>query len=1145
MRMSRLKSVTLTLLLVATLIAPISANVGASGPKSMVDFTIEDISIGNTSVVAFQWEQPDGTQMDYFLKESVLPIQVTFKQAGSSLQTTSATGYIEVWHPVGVKVAEWNYSLSLSGGQSVIHEVVWTAEAAHSQLDDNGTLSGGYIIKGVVDAGIAEGDTSNDVTEEHVPIAIFFDDMDRGMCGDNDGDSSMDCPGATYNSPTFASVGLDTNGQTDGHGPWQMDNSSGFVGTKHWRHSVPGQDYVSNGNDHIIWGWFIPGGATCEDPGHGLGWGVTANELNGLYAAPFCKVSLTGGNYISMQLATQAWGSLGLGNDEVSIEATSAGAVIATKNLSESGISGATDDWTPVIWDVGANTSTQVFSLSYHFQSDNSGASPGFHIDQFALFGIEKVQEYTITVECDNPETGYLVIPADPMPPSLYCTLTNNGYREKALQILSLIDNETWMNQYSPIRIDSNNINDHDYSVPLNPIGFNETTEFWVNLTIPPGSNVEQLEWNVSLLDYYTGEAKEIISIPLSVDASYSVDVTHYSPSEVPNIAPDESGLVKFRLSNTGNQMAYWNLNAFFNRSEWGSSHYRFLDADVNGTEITFMQLAKGEDRDFWAEFTTPSMLSPGLTEVTILAAGQSPATAQQTKKISINTPQINDLTMVASELQITAEADGRTRIVEIELTNNGNAPERFDLTLTADWRLDATLSQPITEEIGANGDSSTILLVMPMPYGIRPDTYFLTARASSQDNPQFFKLVQVELTVEPTYLIDVEDVDMSGQTFQGGADVKTISFEVTNNGNDYDEFTIDIDAPAGMNAEVIQSDQYNPDNPPSVAQGASVNITVEYSFDIGTNGLLEMVVTAHSIQSGGSAGGAGSATFQVGSQGWIDLTAGSIVSLDSEGWVLANLTIHNRHPTNSQFIRLDVDPGNARQFSSVRVQSEDSSFVLDPDAKRSAAIKFSLTETQFLNLPEDEILFNITVIATGDDDVSETIVQVRVIRESSTGVNAEAEGGIGIVNIIAFILGGIVVIALIVVLIKVVLSTNREEDEILSLEGYQRQLEETYGSMPAAPDVPVGGGGAPSLPVTDEVANSAYGGAADIFEQQMTVTPAGSPPAGSPPAPAPASVESVPAGAPPLPPGGLPDGWDMTQWAHYGEQYLEQKGLK
>jgi hypothetical protein len=27
----------------------------------------------------------------------------------------------------------------------------------------------------------------------------------------------------------------------------------------------------------------------------------------------------------------------------------------------------------------------------------------------------------------------------------------------------------------------------------------------------------------------------------------------------------------------------------------------------------------------------------------------------------------------------------------------------------------------------------------------------------------------------------------------------------------------------------------------------------------------------------------------------------------------------------------------------------------------------------------------------------------------------------------------------------------------------------------------------------------------------------------------------------PPLPDGGLPDGWSMEQWSHYGEQYLDR----
>ena len=51
--------------------------------------------------------------------------------------------------------------------------------------------------------------------------------------------------------------------------------------------------------------------------------------------------------------------------------------------------------------------------------------------------------------------------------------------------------------------------------------------------------------------------------------------------------------------------------------------------------------------------------------------------------------------------------------------------------------------------------------------------------------------------------------------------------------------------------------------------------------------------------------------------------------------------------------------------------------------------------------------------------------------------------------------------------------------------------------------------------------------------------TPAGLPP-GLPPAPVGAAQ---PAGAPPLPPGGLPDGWTMEQWTHYGAEYLERTG--
>jgi len=64
-----------------------------------------------------------------------------------------------------------------------------------------------------------------------------------------------------------------------------------------------------------------------------------------------------------------------------------------------------------------------------------------------------------------------------------------------------------------------------------------------------------------------------------------------------------------------------------------------------------------------------------------------------------------------------------------------------------------------------------------------------------------------------------------------------------------------------------------------------------------------------------------------------------------------------------------------------------------------------------------------------------------------------------------------------------------------------------------------------------------------------MGLPPVGLPPAGLPPVGLP-PAKSVPVlpvqvtAGPPLPPGGLPDGWTMEQWNHYGEQYLQRMGL-
>ena len=97
-------------------------------------------------------------------------------------------------------------------------------------------------------------------------------------------------------------------------------------------------------------------------------------------------------------------------------------------------------------------------------------------------------------------------------------------------------------------------------------------------------------------------------------------------------------------------------------------------------------------------------------------------------------------------------------------------------------------------------------------------------------------------------------------------------------------------------------------------------------------------------------------------------------------------------------------------------------------------------------------------------------------------------------------------------------------------------------------------------LPIHDTVANSMYGGAAPLFQQQMPQPIAQPLPQQMPlpipqplplplpqqmplpipqPIVQPLPVPQVPAG-PPLPVTGLPAGWTMEQWQYYGQQYLD-----
>ena len=66
-------------------------------------------------------------------------------------------------------------------------------------------------------------------------------------------------------------------------------------------------------------------------------------------------------------------------------------------------------------------------------------------------------------------------------------------------------------------------------------------------------------------------------------------------------------------------------------------------------------------------------------------------------------------------------------------------------------------------------------------------------------------------------------------------------------------------------------------------------------------------------------------------------------------------------------------------------------------------------------------------------------------------------------------------------------------------------------------------------LPASDLVANSMYGGTQQLFQQPVAPIPMPQP-----------VIAQAPVMGPPIPASGLPVGWTMEQWQHYGQQYLD-----
>tara|TARA_B100000482_G_scaffold189831_1_gene171919 strand:- start:105 stop:2090 length:1986 start_codon:yes stop_codon:yes gene_type:complete len=655
----------------------------------------------------------------------------------------------------------------------------------------------------------------------------------------------------------------------------------------------------------------------------------------------------------------------------------------------------------------------------------------------------------------------------------------------------------------------------------------------WFNLTIPDASGVQDLYWDVWVNDGITNITKEYVSLPVSVMPAYSSKLRQVSlQNPAATLEPGASGVIPMSFKNTGNQIATWSFDAAFPDINW------IDNADIkwyyNGSEVSTLELALSDDIVIDAVITAPLQVSPGTYPVTLLASGVSPAQYLAEWQVNVVVPVYSDLVIEPEVSNLVAPADNSLRLIEIRLVNNGNSPESFDLSIQADWKLGLEMNTEQTFEIDPFGGDATVTMLLPMPYGIVNETYSIIFTATSKLNSDYQMSSQILLTVPQTNLVEVEDLDMLDEVFRGGDDPRTVNWRIWNRGNVADSFEISFDHFSDVSASAVG---LNDGKTPYILPGDSHNLTVRYSFSSITFGDRTISMTATSVlsqTSGSPVSGTGHADFQVGAQGWITLTPPGIIEIREGGNdIEITFNVRNEHPTDAQLLRADIDRNSNIFYNIVdaRVDTGDQNFVLEAQSTREITVFLTATDENLRNLNNNSEVFKLPLNVDGDiDKVSMSAsIQMFKIDPVETGNNAGEYAGL-VGNIIFILIGLVVLAAVLVATFRIMRSASSPLEEVSTFDDY----EYTQGNNFNPTTLPT----APELPSEDKVANSMYGGSEEIFKQ--------------PPPPLPSTEssmeesqpeeEKLPPGVPEIPETGLPEGWTMEQWIHYGQAWIDQQ---
>ncbi len=1137
----RLSSIGLvTLLLLQTLALNYVPEVDAASPKGgqLDDFSIFSIEVGNVSSPTEQWIQPNGEELEYIIQGSTKEITVTvFKDGPSGSGGQKQTDVkLEIVHPIGFVIETYTWITEpISGQQKDENIILWNPQDAHSILNTStNELTGGIILRASVNYS-KDDRNANDILEKQVPIAIHKDLFDGEASG-----SSLTFRPARYP--------ISGNGNAFAVGSWYENTDSNLdsvVGSTHWTMSQNGNEYPSNAFDRLVHSYKTTSGQAQECSLNG---DTADSGLTNIEGISVCRKIFSSQEYISSQIHLQAWGNMEDGDSAYLEFWTGSGNFsdpLQSIHWNVEGInpSPIPNKWKNISWDpqtvwlqnpalgntesfLGGNS----FTFGLVFKSDNLEANQGMHFDDFVQFGVSRVDGYTLTAECENPVNGFITVPNDLV--SWKCSVTNNGYKSVQFRAQTNVTNATWMDPFMPqLRLETDNPNDNDFDVVIPAVKPFQTTEVWANLSIPPGADVQSQTWDLWFTDAgsaNTGE-KARVSTTVLIGEQYSVKLTSNSNQVALTMEPGDSDSIDFRIQNTGNLDSTFLLTPTFSDVSWSGNV-----KDDTGSVITQIFLLKGESADLSLMVNAYEQASPGQINVNISASRlNGPVFGETTIYRTINMPIYRDFVLEMNYDQFTSQdnrlfvegyANGEPKSIFFTLTNNGNADEAFNITVNNQfWQVGAYVDDAQTDLLNEWGGQSAFLVNLPMPVGLGSGYYEVEVTATSVSDPTLSTSQIIPLEIRNTASVYVETVD-SDQSYIPGDIAQSMTFEVRNDGNIEDTFEMSLNIPDGMNAAftgLVDGTRTTP-----IESGASVNVTVEFSFDDGISSELNLIVIAKSIFDDGVIATGGS-TYNVGSSQnqWLKiLPIQQVIIDDYEDEVVIEVVIKNQFST-AQSVSMDIDPGNSSSWYQSRIDSSDRQFAISSGGERVIRITFDISESTLRNLETPVFETEIILWARSDtvNDAAQSVIQVqlRKIIDETTDDQSSSFDYQGAAMWTGFL---IIIIAGVIITIRILKNVEDDEDDYggWGEAGYQDSITANYQTVISAPKLQPDTKTPPiqtSIPTLNQL-------------QPAELSPVAQQPV----------VETSSAAGPPLPSTGLPEGWSMDQWNAYGHEWLKHQ---